>query len=415
MEPGPGWRIQRRDVVVALAFAGYLVAAAPLAREPSTSLDVLGYLLLVASALVLVARRRAPAVVLVAVTACVFAYQLRGYPHEEVAALPILIAVYAGVRAGHRWLTLAVTGSALVVGALVSSPVGDETSRDFVERRFLIIGWVVAAGVLAEVSRQREAYVREVEERAAEAERTREETARRRAGEERLRIARELHDSLTHSISVIKVQAGVAVHLARKRGEEVPEALLAIQEASRDATRELRATLQVLRTDPTDPGDDEAPGSGLDRLDDLVERARTAGVPASVTVDGDERPLPPAVDRAAYRIIQEALTNVGRHAGPATVEVRLGYQPGQVTVQVDDDGRATPAAPPVPGTGLIGMRERVTALGGRLRAEPRPEGGFTVRAELPADGPADGRSSGHVSSSGHGNGSANGSGNGSGP
>jgi signal transduction histidine kinase len=389
MEQGPGWRIERRDIVLALAFAGYLAAAAPLAREAGTRLDVLAYLLLVTSALVLAARRRAPAVVLVVVTACVFAYQVRGYPHEEVAALPVLIAVYTGVRAGHRWLTLAVTGSALVVGALVSSPVGDETSRDFLERRFLIIGWVVAAGVLAEVSRQREAYVREVEERAAEAERTREETARRRAGEERLRIARELHDSLTHSISVIKVQAGVAIHLARKRGEEVPEALLAIQEASRDATRELRATLQVLRTDPmdsTESGGDEASASGLDRLDDLVERARTAGVPASVTIEGDERPLPPAVDRAAYRIIQEALTNVGRHAGPATADVRLDYGPGLVTVQIDDDGRATPDAPPVPGTGLIGMRERVTALGGRLRAEPRPGGGFTVRAELPAAG-----------------------------
>jgi signal transduction histidine kinase len=382
MEPGRDWRIERRDVVMALAFAGFLLVAAPHGRAGSTGLDALGYLLLAVSALALVGRHRAPAVVLVVVTACVFAYQLRGYP--EVAALPMYVAVYTAVRAGHRVLTLAVTGSALVVAALLSSsPAGEEAARDLLERRFLIIGWVATAGVIAEVSRQREAYVREVEERAAEAERTREENARRRAGEERLRIARELHDSLTHSISVIKVQAGVAVHLARKRGEAVPEALLAIQEASRDATRELRATLEVLRADP---GGDEASGSGLDRLDDLVDRARTAGVPATVTIDGDERPLPPAVDRAAYRIIQEALTNIGRHAGPATVEVRLDYRPGQVTVQVDDDGCATPDAPPVPGTGLIGMRERVTALGGRLRAEPRPEGGFTVRAELPADG-----------------------------
>jgi signal transduction histidine kinase len=382
MEPAARWRLERQDVALALALAAFLLVAAPLGREGSTGLDALGYVLLAASGLVFVARRRSPAAVLVVVSACVLVYQLRGYPHEEVAALPVLLAVYTAVRAGHRLLTLAVAGSALLVGALASSPSGDETSRDFIERRFLTIGWVVAAGVLAEVWRQREAYVREVEERAAEAERTREETARRRAGEERLRIARELHDSLTHSISVIKVQAGVAVHLARKRGEEVPEALLAIQEASRDATRELRATLQVLR----DSGDDEAPGSGLDRLDDLVERARTAGVPATLTISGDERPLPPAVDRAAYRIIQEALTNVGRHAGPASAEVRLHYRPGQVTVQVDDDGRALPEAPPVPGTGLIGMRERVTALGGVLRAEPRPDGGFTVRAELPVDG-----------------------------
>jgi signal transduction histidine kinase len=383
MDAGPGRRIDKRDVALALALAAFVTAVAPLGRAGSTGLDALAYVLLAVSALVLVARHRAPAAVLTVGTACVLVYQLRGYPHEEIAALPLLVAVYTAVRAGHRVLTIAVTGSALLAGTLASSPAADETTRDFMERRFLTIGWVVAAGVLGEVSRQREAYVREVEERAAEAERTREETARRRAGEERLRIARELHDSLTHSISVIKVQAGVAIHLARKRGEQVPDALVAIQEASRDATRELRATLEVLRTEP---GDDQTAESGLDRLDDLIERVHAAGVPATVTISGEGRPLPPAVDRAAYRIIQEALTNVGRHAGPATASVSVAFRPGELTVQIDDDGHATPDAPPVPGTGLIGMRERVTTLGGRLRAEPRPGGGFTVRAELPADG-----------------------------
>jgi signal transduction histidine kinase len=382
MDAGPGRRIDKRDVALALALAAFVTAVAPLGREGSTGLDALAYVLLAVSALVLVARHRAPAAVLTVVTACVLVYQLRGYPHEEIAAMPLFVAVYTAVRAGHWVLTIAVTGSALLAGTLASSPAADETTRDFIERRFLTIGWVVAAGVLAEVLRQREAYVREVEERAAEAERTREETARRRAGEERLRIARELHDSLTHSISVIKVQAGVAIHLARKRGEQVPDALVAIQEASRDATRELRATLDVLRAKP---GDDETAESGLDRLDDLIDRVHAAGVPATVTISGGERPLPPAVDRAAYRIIQEALTNVGRHAGPATASVRVDFRPRELTVQIDDDGRATPDAPPVPGTGLIGMRERVTTLGGRLRAEPRPGGGFTVRAELPAD------------------------------
>jgi signal transduction histidine kinase len=400
MEPGRRWRVGRREVALALVFAVLLVNAAPRGRTVSTDLDALAYVLLVVSALALVAYRRAPAVVLVVVTVCVFGYQARGYP--EVTALPLFVAVYTAVRAGHWLLTLTFTGSALVIATLVSNPVGDQSTRDFMERRFLTFGWLVAAAVTAEVSRQREATVREAEERVAEAERTREETARRRASEERLRIARELHDSLTHSISVIKVQAGVAVHLARKRGEEVPEALLAIQEASRDATRELRATLDVLRAEPGD----EPPGSGLDRLDDLVERARAGGVPATVTISGEERPLPPAVDRAAYRIIQEALTNVGRHAGPASAAVRLDYQPGRVTVEIEDDGRASPDAPPVPGTGLIGMRERVTALGGRLRAEPRAEGGFMVHAELPADanGTAEGTGTGTRTGTGSGSG-----------
>jgi signal transduction histidine kinase len=384
MEPDRRWRPDWRDAALALGSAVFLVAAARIGGAGATDLDAFGYLLLVASALVLVLRRRAPVAVLIVVLAFVLGYQLRDYP--EVTAVPVFVAVYTAVRAGRRAVTVAVTGSALVVSMLTASPAGGETLREVMERR-LPLGWIVAAGVTAEVSRQREAAVRAAEERAAEAERTREETARRRAADERLRIARELHDSLTHSISVIKVQAGVAIHLARKRGEAVPEALLAIQDASTDATRELRATLDVLRTGVGDDVGDESPGSGLDRLDELVGRARAAGVPATVTVSGDERPLPADVDRAAYRIVQEALTNVGRHAErPATVSVRLDYRPDGLAVQIDDDGQATPAAAPVPGTGLIGMRERVTALGGRLCAEPRPEGGFTVRAELPANG-----------------------------
>jgi signal transduction histidine kinase len=391
MEPGQRWRPDWRDVALAIGSAVFLVVAAPHGKAGGTDLDAFGYLLLVASALVLVLRRRAPVAVLIAVLVCVLGYQLRDYP--EVIAVPVFVAVYTAVRAGRRVLTAAVTGSALVVATLAASPAAGETVRDVMERQ-LPLGWIVAAGVTAEVSRQREAAVRAAEERAAEAERTREETARRRAGEERLRIARELHDSLTHSISVIKVQAGVAIHLARKRGEDVPDALLAIREASGDATRELRATLDVLRADTGDAPGDESSGSGLDRLDELVERARAAGIPAAVTVGGDPRSLPMEVDRAAYRIVQEALTNVGRHAGrPATVSVRLDYRPDGLAVQIDDDGQATPAAAPIPGTGLIGMRERVTALGGRLRAAPRPEGGFTVRAELPANGNGTGAAS----------------------
>jgi signal transduction histidine kinase len=225
-------------------------------------------------------------------------------------------------------------------------------------------------------------HVREVEQRAEEAVRTKDEAARRRAMEERLRIARELHDSLTHSISVIQVQAGVAEHLARKRGADVPPALLAIKEAGADAARELRATLSVLRS--TEDGD----GSGLCQLDSLVARARAAGLPVTVAVSGVQRPLPPEVDRAAYRIVQEALTNVSRHAGQACASVRLQYTPDGLTIQVDDDGTGNGIRPAGPGLGLIGMRERVSALGGHLQAGPRDGGGFGVRAELPAREPS---------------------------
>jgi len=226
-------------------------------------------------------------------------------------------------------------------------------------------------------------HVREVEQRAAEAERTRDQAGQRRAMEERLRIARELHDSLTHSISVIQVQSGVAVHLARKRGEDVPPALLAIQEAGADAVRELRATLGVLRSEDGD-------GSGLGQLDSLVARARAAGLPVTVSVTGERRPLPPEVDQAAYRIVQEALTNVSRHAGQACASVHLHYTPEAFCVQVDDDGQGTGAGtrPSGPGLGLAGMRERVSALGGRLQTGPQDGGGFQVRAELPVRAPS---------------------------
>ena len=243
-------------------------------------------------------------------------------------------------------------------------------------RRFYASGWLVSLVITLHAYRQWKAYVREVEERAEEAERSREEVARRRAVEERLHIARELHDSLTHSMSVIKVQAGVAAHLARKRGEDPPPALLAIQEASSDAVRELRSTLDALRRD------DGVSDNGLDRLPLLVERARASGLRVQFTVEGSPRTLPGEVDQTAYRVVQEALTNVSRHAGRATASVRLRYGADSVTVRVENDGEAV-TEPPVPGHGLIGMRERVTAVGGRLRAEPLPTAGFVVVAELP--------------------------------
>ena len=257
-------------------------------------------------------------------------------------------------------------------------------------RRFLDAGWLVSIVGMLVAGRMWQLHLREAEQRAEEAERTRDEVALRKAVEERLRIARELHDSLTHSISVIQVQAGVAAHLARKRGEEVPAALAAIQEASADASRELRATLGVLRAS------DDSDCSGLRQLDALITRARAAGLPVTLTVGGSERQLTPDVDQAAYRIVQEALTNVTRHAGHACTTVHLQYGPGLLTVQIDDDGAGNgarnggpgsggAAAPqPTSGMGLIGMRERVSALGGRLDAGPRAGGGFRVRAELPA-------------------------------
>ncbi|WP_319459367.1 sensor histidine kinase [Micromonospora sp. RTP1Z1] len=340
-------------------------------QHSATNLDLLGYALLTAGGLALAARRRAPVPVLAVTGLCAVGYQAAGF---DVPAVAYLFAVYAAVRAGHRNITVAASVIMLAGLPLAAMASGlHDTGEAFAQARgALELAWLIAAGAAGEALRQ-------AERRADEAERTREETARRRANEERLHIARELHDSLTHQISVIKVQAEVAVHLARKRGEQVPEALLAIREAGREAARELRATLEALRDD------DKNPPRGLDQVPELVQRARTTGLDAKLTIEGHRNDVPAAVDRTAYRIVQESLTNIARHAAAATAWVRIDYRPDALVIRVDDDGKATSDTAPVPGVGLLGMRERVTALGGHLRAAPRREGGFTVQVELPVD------------------------------
>ncbi|RJL30994.1 sensor histidine kinase [Bailinhaonella thermotolerans] len=379
------WRENWPDLALGGGLAVTLaVNSLVLAEKPA---DLLDYLLMAAGAGVLVVGRRVPAVALVVSTAAMVAYSLRSDPGVS-AMVPVLVAIFLAVRAGTFVLS-SVAGLLFLSASFAVELLGvadGRPARQITERLGLAMGWFVAAIVAGVVSRHRQAYLEQVEQRAVEAERTREEAALRRAGEERLRIARELHDSLTHNISIIKLQAGVAVHLHRKRGEEVPEALLAIQEASTEAMRELRATLDVLRRP-----EDEAPPNGLHRLGELAERFRSAGLATTLSVRGPRRPLPEPVEQAAYRIVQESLTNVTRHAGGAPATVLLTYEADRLVVQVDDAGTAEPDPSAVPGVGLIGMRERVTALGGRLTAGPRPGGGFRVRAELPApaaDAPA---------------------------
>ncbi len=354
----------RTDAVVAGAVAGVVLVAG--LSQPAGA--PVGVVLLVGSGLALVARRRAPIAVLAVTGLCALGYQAAGF---DVPAVAFLFAVYFAVRAGRRLVALAasmVLLATLPLAALVQVP---DTATAFAQARgALEIAWLIAAGAAGEALRQ-------AERRADDAERTREETARRRADAERLHIARELHDSLTHQISVITVQSEAAVHIARKRGDDVPAALLAIRDASREAARELRATLEALR-------DEGAPRRGVAQLPELIDRARSGGVTATLEIAGQQHhDVPVAVDRTAFRIVQESLTNVVRHAAGAAAAVRIEYRPDRVIVQVDDDGAADSVAVGPPGVGLLGMRERVTALGGQLRAAPRAGGGFQVHAELP--------------------------------
>jgi signal transduction histidine kinase len=216
-------------------------------------------------------------------------------------------------------------------------------------------------------------------ERFTEARRAREQEARQRANEERLRIARELHDVLAHNITTINVQSGVALHLIDEQPEQARTALEAINEASADALREVRSALSALRGDGEQPP--RTPTAGLDGVDELVSRACAAGLEVSIDVRGNRRPLPASVDLAAFRIVQESLTNVVRHAQATAATVQLAYGAGELTVQIDDDGRGGAAANG--GSGILGMRERAAALGGRLIAGPGPRGGFRVSAHLP--------------------------------
>ncbi|MFE1459625.1 sensor histidine kinase [Streptomyces nigra] len=360
------------DWATALGVAALLLGTGLSGPHPSGAPELLGSVLLAAGGLTLAGRRRAPLAVLVITGLCAVGYLGAGF---EALAVPYLVAVYGSVRAGHRAVTLAVSVGLLVALNLTAWVFHDEGPREAVTqaRHTLELAWLIAAFAAGEALRQ-------AERRADEAERSREETSLRRADEERLRIARELHDSLTHQISVIKVQSEVAVHVARRRGEQVSEALLAIQQAGREASRELRATLEALRDDDT------TPPPGLDHLPELVKRFEGTGLETTLTVEGHPRAVPDAVSRTAYRIVQESLTNVTRHASATTASVLIDYRPDGLRVHIDDDGKDTVHSAPTPGLGLLGMRERVSALGGRLRAEPRTAGGFTVQAELPTDG-----------------------------
>ncbi len=341
----------------------------------ATPLDAGGYLLLVAGPAALLVRRRWPAQVLLTVFAVTFAYRMLGYPAGPVYLAPA-IAYFSAVGAGRRWLARGTLAAAY--GAFLwLPPLAGHGSAPSLGFAVGIAAWLLLLATIAEVVRAQRAQ-------GIERRRAREEHSRRRASEERLRIARELHDVLAHNISLINVQAGVALHLLDEQPEQGREALLAIKQESKEALQELRSVLGVLRQ--VDEDAPRSPAPSLVRLDELTTRASAAGMSVRTEVDGRPRPLPTGVDLAAYRIVQEALTNVTRHAGPATALVRVIYGADDLTVEVDDDGGAPTTPPPSGGNGIPGMRERATALGGDLEAGPRPGGGFRVRARLPLGG-----------------------------
>ena len=340
-------------------------------------LDVWAVALLVLAAAPLVLRRRYPVATLVVVFGATLAYMALGYASGPVW-LPLVVAYVTAVLQGHRV-------GALVVGAagLATFPWLDAWFRDRPLPSWVGIA-ALAAWLLVLLGAGEAVRVRR--ERAAEAVRIREEETLRLASEERLRIARELHDALGHHLSLINVQAGVALHVNEGLPDQVRSSLTAIKDASKEGLAELRSVLDILRQEGERAP--RSPTSTLSRLEELVSQAAAAGLDVRIRTEGEPRPLPFSVDVAAYRIVQEALTNVTRHAGGATATVRVTYGERELTVRVDDDGRGAPARrTDGAGKGVRGMRERVAALGGDLEVGPRPGGGFRVRARLPLEGP----------------------------
>jgi signal transduction histidine kinase len=252
---------------------------------------------------------------------------------------------------------------------------------------FVILLWAALAVTTGTAVRSHRAYQAEVEERARRAEQAREDEANRRVAEERLRIARELHDAVGHHVALINVQAGALVCLLDDEDLlQARESVTHIQRASEEALEELRLTVGLLREPGTaGPPEPAEPVPGLDRLEELICSFAGAGLRVTREVTGQARPLPEAVELTAYRVIQESLTNARKHADCDTAVVRLGYAPGALRLAVEDEGKAdTRRGRRMPeGHGIVGMRERVAALGGRLSAGPGPEGGYRVFAELP--------------------------------
>ncbi|MET8945571.1 sensor histidine kinase [Streptomyces sp. NPDC004542] len=344
--------------------------------------DPLSLLLITIGAAALVFRRSDPKTVL-AVTGTVSLIEcVTGDPRAPVA-MSAVVALYTVASTTDRattWRAGLLTMTVLTGAAMLAGPL-----PWYAQENLAILAWTGIGATAGDAVRSRRAVVQAIRERAERAERTREEEARRRVAEERLRIARDLHDVVAHHIALVNVQAGVAAHVMDKRPDQAKEALSHVREASRSALDELRATVGLLRQSD-DPKAPTEPAPGLSCLEDLADTFRNAGLRVEVARADQDTELPAAVDLAAYRIIQEALTNVQKHAGPdAKAEVSVVRVGPNIEVTVLDDGHPAEDAPAVPGGGhgLLGMRERVSALRGTLTTGPRYGGGFRVHAILP--------------------------------
>jgi signal transduction histidine kinase len=333
----------------------------------------------VAGSLSLLWRRRFPRSVVAVTTVCAAFSGAFGYLVTPILLGPVMVALHElAVRRPGR----TVQGYYLAVTAVVvaASLVGDRSEYPWFLDVLNPVLFLLLPVVLAESIRLRRDYLTAVTARAEYAERNREREARHRVAEERVRVARELHDVVAHHLALANAQAGTAAYLSRTSPDRVRPILDDLADTTSAALRELKGTVGLLRQ-PDDQDSPLEPAPGLARLPDLTGAFASAGLDVAVTVDGRERDLSPGVDLTAYRIVQEALTNVAKHAATDTASVRLSYGDDRLTITVTDHGAAKPVAGN--GFGILGMRERAESAGGRFEAGPLPGGGFTVTTELP--------------------------------
>jgi signal transduction histidine kinase len=377
--PWPGWWQDshwRADVAFALIVGAIEIVGTHFVGQNQPdhrALDAAALALLSAGAATLVFRRRYPGWVLIFAMGIILVYLLLDYPKGPIF-LTMYIAFFTAVMQGRRFLAWAVLAAEFVLFPWLPYVLGIEPAPT-PTGIFGVAGWLLVLATVSELAHIRQQRIL----------RTREEETRRRAGEERLRIARELHDVLGHNISLISVQAGVALHLMDKQPEQARIALSVIRDASKEALRELRSVLDVLRQVNEEPP--RSPSPGLASFSDLVSRASEAGLQVHTEISGDLSGLPASVDLAAFRIVQEALTNVMRHSGQTSSSVHVTCNQQDLTLRIDNEVGSEASRDGIgPGQGILGMKERATALGGVVEAGPRSDGGFRVFARLPLDG-----------------------------
>ncbi|KRF29047.1 sensor histidine kinase [Phycicoccus sp. Soil802] len=339
------------------------------------ALDALAVVLLLVAPVAITVLRRFPLWAMGATSLAASSYLARGYAYGPVF-LGLAIVLFATVVRGHRvaaWL-----GAAVVLAGDAAGRLAFDSAPWSWQAMGGLLAWTLVVLAVAEVGRS-------WRDRAATYRQAARETRLRQAGEERLRIAQELHDVVAHHMSLINVQAGVALHLADRRPEQVEPALVAIRDASKEALSELRSLIDVLRLDGAPAP--RSPVANLAGLDDIVERSGHAGLAVTKTVTGQARALPAAVELAAYRIVQEAITNIVRHAHATRAAVTLHYGDEVLSLTIEDNGDGAARLPNlVQGNGISGMQERARALGGELRVEAAPDGGLRVEGDLPTGG-----------------------------